>query len=79
MPACDAGGAVLEVDVQHPVHLGDADHDGVRLRIAPPESEVPAPRGDHRHALCVEEAQDRRDLLGGATAAPPPAAFADRR
>jgi hypothetical protein len=29
----------------HPVHLGDAEHDGVSCGIAPPASDVPAPRG----------------------------------
>ena len=56
--------AVLEIDVQHPVHLGDAEHDGVLLRDRAAAERGARAARHHLHPVLVAEAQDGRDLLG---------------
>ena len=64
-PACTDGAAVGVVDVEDAVHPHQPDDHRIRHRQAPPESEVPAPRGTTRTPLLVAEAHDGGDLFGG--------------
>ncbi len=63
----DAGlhphGAIGEIDVQHAVHLGDAEHNGVLLRDRATAERGAGAARHHRHALGVAEGEDGRDLL----------------
>ena len=60
----DPNQAVREIDLEHPVHLGDAEHDGIRLwNSAAGERGAGAAR-HHLDAVVMAEAQDGRDLGG---------------
>jgi hypothetical protein len=59
------GGAALEVHVENPVHLGDAEHDGVRLGDRPAAQGRARPAGHDLDPVVIAEPHDRRDLLRG--------------
>ena len=59
----DPHGAVLETDVQHPVHLGDTEDDGVLLRDGAAGQRGPGAARHDLDPVLLAEAEHGRDLL----------------
>ena len=66
-PACTRAVRFSKSDVEHAVHLGDAEDDGVLLRDGAAGKRGAGPARHDLDAVLVAELQHRRHLLGRAT------------